>query len=173
MPYCRFVDAFDDSWFAYILMPPSKEGHWKPQTQQGKASCCFAQDDDSSCAAVLEHSAFVFTVGWKKLEKRSISGASTQEKVFFSFSGSMSCPDGSAVSGWYNLPGIPVTAGKYGGPIAATGVRLFCRSTALLSSCQPPTTPYCQGGGVVASISFDSNQFKLGCCKLQRFDRPI
>ncbi|CAK9072021.1 Uncharacterized protein SCF082_LOCUS35505, partial [Durusdinium trenchii] len=90
------------------------------------------------------------------------------EKVFFSFSGSMSCPDGSAVSGWYNLPGIPVTAGKYGGPIAATGVRLFCRSTALLSSCQPPTTPYCQGGGVVASISFDSNQFKLGCCKLQR-----
>ncbi|CAK9081230.1 unnamed protein product [Durusdinium trenchii] len=90
------------------------------------------------------------------------------EKTFYAFSGSMSCPDGSAVSGWYNLPGIEVKAGALGGPRNATGLRLYCRSTPLLSSCEQPTTSYCQGGGVVVSVSFDSNQFKIGCCQLQR-----
>ncbi|CAK9000608.1 unnamed protein product [Durusdinium trenchii] len=95
----------------------------------------------------------------------------SEEKVFYAFSGSMSCPDGTAVSGWYNLPGTPVKGlekGSYGGPQNKTGLRLFCRSTALLSSCQNPTASSCQGGGIVASVAFDSNQFKLGCCKLQR-----
>ena len=97
-----------------------------------------------------------------------------EEKVFYAFSGSMSCPDGTAVSGWYNLPGTPVKGlekGSYGGPQNKTGLRLFCRSTALLSSCQNPTASSCQGGGIVASVAFDSNQFKLGCCKLQRLEQ--
>lgn len=67
-----------------------------------------------------------------------------QERVFYAFSGSISCPEGSAVSGWYNLPGFPVQAGSFGGPSNATGLRLFCRMTALLSSCQQATTSFCQ-----------------------------
>ncbi|CAK9001676.1 unnamed protein product [Durusdinium trenchii] len=90
------------------------------------------------------------------------------ERVFYAFSGSISCPEGSAVSGWYNLPGFPVQAGSFGGPSNATGLRLFCRMTALLSSCQQATTSFCQEEGVVTSVSYDSNQFKLGCCRLQR-----
>lgn len=85
----------------------------------------------------------------------------------------MTCPDGSAISGWYNLPNIPVKGGQYGGPANATGLRLFCRSTPVLSSCQQPTASYCQGGGIVNSLSFDSNQFKLGCCKTQRLEHSI
>ena len=57
-----------------------------------------------------------------------------QEKTFFGFSGSISCPSGMAVSGWYNLPGSPVSKGHFGGPDERMGLRLFCRSTPLLSS---------------------------------------
>ena len=90
------------------------------------------------------------------------------EQEFQSFSGSMDCPAGSAVSGWYNLPGIPVKANSSNGPGNFTGTRLWCRSTPLLSSCEQPTAAWCQTPGVVVSVSFDSNQFKLGCCQVQR-----
>ena len=51
-------------------------------------------------------------------------GAST-EQVFTSFTGSASCPVGSAVSGWYNLPGVPVKGGTLGGPKNFTGLQLL------------------------------------------------
>lgn len=52
-------------------------------------------------------------------------GASETEEVFTSFSGSASCPLGSAISGWYNLPAVPVKAGDLGGPQNFTGLQLF------------------------------------------------
>ena len=53
-------------------------------------------------------------------------GAS-EEEIFTSFSGSASCPVGSAVSGWYNLPGVPVQMrdNSIGGPSNLTGLQLF------------------------------------------------
>lgn len=92
-----------------------------------------------------------------------------KEEILYAFSDSISCPAGMAVSGWYNLPGIPVSAGKSGGPSSPTGLRLFCRATPLLSSsCEQAATSYCQAGGVVVTVSFNSAHFKLGCCKLER-----
>lgn len=57
--------------------------------------------------------------------------------------------------------------GKYGGPKDYTGLRVTCRQTSLLVSCAQPEKPACQSGQVVNSISFNENQFKVGCCRLQ------
>ena len=62
-------------------------------------------------------------------------GAGT-EQVFTSFSGSASCPLGSAVSGWYNLPAVPVKASAFspvGGPKNFTGLQLRLSPTKIES----------------------------------------
>eukprot|EP00438_Fugacium_kawagutii_P031176 Skav234736 [mRNA] locus=scaffold14:49172:60213:+ [translate_table: standard] len=85
-----------------------------------------------------------------------------------SYSGSISCPAGMALGGWYNLPGVPVRrSGQNGGPHEFTGLLVTCRQTSLLVSCAPPEKPACQSGQVVNSISFNENEFKVGCCRLQ------
>ena len=52
---------------------------------------------------IFEFEATVAIVLWT-LRARSVF--LSEEKTFYAFSGSMSCPDGTAVSGWYNLPGM-------------------------------------------------------------------
>ncbi|CAE7942509.1 NEK5 [Symbiodinium necroappetens] len=87
---------------------------------------------------------------------------------FTSFSGSAACPAGAAVSGWYNLPGIPVKKGEKGGPATWTGLQVFCRKTSLLAACAQPEKSHCEVGHVVNAFSYSGNQFKLGCCRLQK-----
>ena len=88
-----------------------------------------------------------------------------------SYSGSVSCPNGMALGGWYNLPGIPVrsSGGSYGGPADYIGLRITCRKSSLVVSCAQPEKPSCKAGHVVSSLSFNANEFKVGCCRLQSF----
>ena len=168
---------------------------------------------------ILHHSSIFGAVRFEKNSPRLMLPyclqieASEKEQVFTSFSGSASCPLGSAVSGWYNLPSVPVKAGSLGGPANFTGLQLFlgppffdeksscfpgtlptvfdekllfcscaawkwpkkttnsllrfCRQTGLLSFCAQPLHSHCSKGLVVASVSYSSNNFKLGCCQLQ------
>ena len=98
-------------------------------------------------------------------------GASPTQENFSSFSGSVTCPPGTAISGWYNLPGIPVKRSEEedkGGPKDWTGLLVFCRKTNLLASCVQPEKPHCPAGHAVNSVSYSGNQFKLGCCRLQK-----
>ncbi|CAE7346963.1 unnamed protein product [Symbiodinium natans] len=97
--------------------------------------------------------------------------ASASQEVFTSFSGSATCPSGSAISGWYNLPGIFVRHNSTaGGPRNWTGLRVLCRRTTLIGFCEQPSKPHCTVGHVVNAISYSENQFKVGCC---RFLRPM
>ncbi|CAE7600105.1 NEK5 [Symbiodinium sp. CCMP2592] len=93
------------------------------------------------------------------------AGAQTEHEVL---SGSAFCPAGSAVSGWYNLPGQPVRGSGTGGPTNWLEMRLFCRPTNLLASCQQLMNPTCQKGEVLAGISYSSNSMRVKCCLLQR-----
>ncbi|CAE7378765.1 NEK5 [Symbiodinium natans] len=92
------------------------------------------------------------------------AGAETVHEVL---SGSAMCPPGSAVSGWYNLPGLPVRSSGSGGPSSWTSARLFCRRTDLLSNCQQPMDPHCKDGEVVSGIIYD-DAVKMRCCQLQQ-----
>ncbi|CAK9105872.1 unnamed protein product [Durusdinium trenchii] len=85
-------------------------------------------------------------------------------------SGSAFCPPGSAVSGWFNLPGVPVKGRKDGpgGPTEATHFLLFCRETPLLSTCKPLQSSRCAMAEVVGGVSFGAGSFKLSCCGLQK-----
>ncbi|CAE7805567.1 unnamed protein product [Symbiodinium sp. CCMP2592] len=93
------------------------------------------------------------------------AGAQTWIEVL---SGSALCPSGSAVSGWYNLPGEPVQGNGAGGPAHFVGMRLFCRKTNLLANCQQLMNPSCQKGEVLAGIGYSSDSMRVKCCKLQQ-----
>ena len=87
-------------------------------------------------------------------------GASEDEMNFTSFSGSAACPPGTAISGWYNLPGIPVKSGEKGGPAAWTGLQVFCRKTGLLAACAQPEKSHCEAAnkiGIPSSCRSESS----------------
>ncbi|CAE6973326.1 NEK5, partial [Symbiodinium sp. CCMP2592] len=98
-----------------------------------------------------------------------IDAASSQE-ILTSYSGSATCPDGYAVSGWYNLPAIKVkkSNGSAGGPQNWTALQLFCRRTSRIDICSEPAKPHCGSGHVVNAVSYDANKFNLGCCQLMK-----
>eukprot|EP00439_Symbiodinium_sp_Y106_P045371 s4758_g5.t1 len=92
-----------------------------------------------------------------------------EEQVLLDMVGSAACPPGSAVSGWYNLPGQPVKhLNDFGGPSSFQGFQLFCRKTALLAACQQAMNSFCHVGEIVNGLRYSKDSFKVSCCKLQK-----
>ena len=92
-----------------------------------------------------------------------------EEQVLLDMVGSAACPPGSAVSGWYNLPGQPVKhLNDFGGPSSFQGFQLFCRKTALLAACQQAMNSFCHVGEIVDGLRYSKDSFKVSCCKLQK-----